>query len=127
MNVKASAKGVKISPRKIEQVVALVNRRSVGDALTILEHTPRRAAIPVRKLIESARANAQNNHGFKPDSLVIDSIYVTPGARLKRFRPAARGRALPYQKKTSHVFVEVSGEKREKKSASKAKASEEKK
>lgn len=110
--MKAAAKGVRMSPRKVGVVAALVRGRSVADAVTILEHTPRRAALPVKKVIESARANADYNHDYKPDSLKIVSISVTPGARLKRFRPAAHGRALPFQYKTSHIFVEVDGEKR---------------
>jgi large subunit ribosomal protein L22 len=113
MSVKASAKSVAISPRKTGDVTALVRSRSVADALTILGHTPRGAALPVRKLIESARANAENNHGYKPDSLVISSIYVTPAARIKRWRAMSRGRANPYQKKSSHIFVEIDGDKRE--------------
>lgn len=117
MSVKASAKGVRISPRKVGEVVALVRGRSVQDALTILEHTPRRAAVPVRKLICSAQANADNNHNYKPEGLVIEAITVTPGPRLKRYRPASHGRALPFQRKTSHIFIVVSGEIRVPKSA----------
>lgn len=102
-----------MSPRKVGVVAALVRGQSVANALTILEHTPRRSALPVKKVIESARANAEHNHGLKPDTLTITEITVTPGARLKRFRPAARGRALPYQKRTSHIRVMVDGQKRE--------------
>lgn len=110
MSVKATAKSVRMSPRKVGVVAALVRGRSVNDALTILQHTPRRASTPVKKVIESARANAENNHNYKPDSLVISHISVTPGPRLKRFRPAAHGRALPFERKTSHIFVQVEGE-----------------
>lgn len=110
MSVKATAKSVRMSPRKVGVVAALVRGRSVADALTILEHTPRRASTPVRKVIESARANAENNHNYKADSLQITHISVTPGPRLKRFRPAAHGRALPFQRKTSHIYVQVEGE-----------------
>ena len=112
MSVKAVAKGVHMSPRKVGVVVALVRGRTVADAMTILEHTPRRSALPVKKAIESARANAEYNHNYKADSLQIVSITVTPGARLKRYRPAAHGRALPFQRRTSHIYVEVDGEKR---------------
>ncbi len=101
-----------MSPRKVGVVAALVRDRSVADALIILEHTPRRSAAPVRKVIESAKANAENNHGLKPDTLSITHISVTPGPRLKRYRPAAHGRALPFERKSSHIFVEVVGEKR---------------
>lgn len=110
MSVKATAKSVRMSPRKVGVVAALVRGRSVSDALTILQHVPRRASTPVKKVIESARANAENNHNYKPDSLVISHISVTPGPRLKRFRPAAHGRALPFERKTSHIFVQVEGQ-----------------
>lgn len=110
MNVKAIAKGVRMSPRKVGEVASLVRGRTVADALVILEHTPRRAAIPVRKVIESARANADNNHNVRPDSLSIVEISVSPGSRLKRYRPAAQGRALPFQRRSSHIRVVVSGD-----------------
>jgi large subunit ribosomal protein L22 len=112
MSVNASAKGVRMSPRKVSVVAALVRGRTVEDALTILQHTPRRSAVAVRKVIESARANADNNHNLKPDTLTITSISVTPGPRMKRYRPAAHGRALPFQRKTSHIYVTVDGETR---------------
>lgn len=113
MSVKAVAKGVQMSPRKVAVVAALVRGRSVEDALTILSHVPRRSAIPVRKAIESAKANADHNHGYKPGTLMITEIGVTPGPRIKRYRPASHGRALPFQKKSSHIRVVVDGEKRE--------------
>jgi large subunit ribosomal protein L22 len=112
MAVKAIAKGVRMSPRKVAVVASLVRGRSVAEALTILAHTPRRSAEPVRKVIESARANADHNHNYKVDSLVIESIMVSPGPRFKRYRPAAHGRALPYQRRTSHISVVVEGEQR---------------
>lgn len=121
MAVKATAKSVRMSPRKVGVVASLVRGRSVTDALTILSHTPRRSAVPVRKVIESARANAENNHNYKPDTLQITHISVTPGPRLKRFRPASHGRALPFQRKTSHIFVQVEGEVRAAKPAKAAK------
>lgn len=101
-----------MSPRKVGVVSSLVRGRTVEDALVILSHTPRRSALPVKKVIQSARANAENNHGLKPDTLRITEIIVTPGSRLKRFKPASRGRALPYQKRSSHIRVVVDGEKR---------------
>jgi large subunit ribosomal protein L22 len=110
--VKAIAKGVRVSPRKVGVVAALVRGRTVSDALVILQHTQRRAAIPVRKVIESARANAEHNHNFKPDSLRIVEISVTHGPRQKRFRPASHGRALPYMHRSSHIRVVVNGDQR---------------
>lgn len=114
MSVNATAKGVRMSPRKVREVAALVRGRSVADALTILSHTPRRAALPVQKVIASAKANAEHNNNLRPDSLMITNISVTAGPRIKRFRPAAQGRALPFQRKLSHIFVTVDGEVRKK-------------
>jgi large subunit ribosomal protein L22 len=119
-----------MSPRKVQVVAALVRGRSVEDALTILSHVPRRSAVPVRKAIESAKANADHNHGYKPATLQITEISVTAGPRVKRFRPVARGMAHPFERKTSHIRVIVDGEKREvkkpaAKTPAKAKATEE--
>jgi len=110
MNVQAIAKGVRMSPRKVGVVASLVRGRSVADALVILQHVPRRSATPVLKTIQSAQANADHNHNVKPDTLRIVEISITPGPRLKRFRPAAHGRALPFQRRTSHIRVIVDGE-----------------
>ena len=127
MSVKASAMKVRISPRKVGVVAGLVRGRTVQDALTILSHTPRSSAKPVIKVIESARANADNNHKLKPDTLKIVSITVTPGVRYKRMRMGAQGRGLPFQRRTSHICVEVDDEKREiKKPASKKETTEKK-
>lgn len=112
MAVKSIAKGVRMSPRKVGVVAALVRGHTVADALTILEHTPRRSAIPVRKVIESARANAEHNHNLKPDTLKIVSISVSPGPSLKRYRPAAHGRANPFQRRSAHIHVIVDGDAR---------------
>ncbi len=126
--VKALAKGVSHSPRKVSEVAALVRGRSVSDALVILEHTPRRTASVVSKVIKSAAANAEHNHNFKPSTLVIEEIAVTAGPRIKRFRPVARGMAHPFQRKTSHIRVLVNGEQRvnKKTEAKKAEAKEDK-
>lgn len=108
--VKAQAKGVDMTPRKIGEVASLVRGRSVADALVILEHTPRRAALPIVKVIKSAQANATHNHNVQGDNLQIAELHVSPGPRMKRFRPVARGSAHPYQKRTTHITVIVSGE-----------------
>jgi large subunit ribosomal protein L22 len=113
----AISRGVRNSPRKVSVVAALVRGRSVNDALTILEHTPRRSADTVKETIKSARANAEHNHNYKPDSLVITEISITPDIRYKRFRPAWRGSARRFQRKTSQIRVVVDGEKRQPKKA----------
>ena len=112
--VKAHAKGVDMTPRKIGLVASLGRGRSVNDALVILEHTPKRAALPLIKVINSAKANAGNNHNVKTDNLIIKDLHVSPGPRMKRFRPVARGSAHPYQKKTTHITVIVAGEEKAK-------------
>lgn len=121
LTVRAYAKGVDQAPRKVSLVAALVRNRTVADALVILEHVPKRASLPVKKAIESAKANAVNTHGLDGKTLVISTISVTVGTRLKRFKPASRGRALPFQKKTSNILVEVTGVEKPKKKPAAAK------
>lgn len=125
--VRAMAKGVDQTPRKVSLVASLVRGRTVADALVILEHVPKRAALPIKKVIESAKANAMNNHGLDTKTLTISTLSVTTGPSLKRFKPASRGRALPFRKKTSHILVEVSGAEKPKKPAAAKKATEAKK
>ena len=125
--VRAYAKGVDQTPRKLGEVVSLVRGRSVADALVILEHTPRRAAKVVSKAIKSAQHNALNNDGIDDKTLRIDTITVTAGPRLKRYRAGAMGRAKPYQKKSSHVMVVVGGEKKIKAAPAKPAAKTDKK
>ena len=119
ISVKAYAKSLQLAPRKVSLVAGLVRGRTVADALVILEHTPKRSAKPLAKLIESAKANAVNNHRVQGEGLVITTLSVTAGERLKRYRPAAHGRALPFQRKTSNVLVVVSGAEKPKKPAAK--------
>lgn len=107
--VRAYVKEVDQAPRKVDLVASLIRGRTVADALVILAHTPKRAALPVIKAIESAKANAVNTHGFDAKTLYLTTISVTAGTRLKRFKPASRGRALPFKKKTANILVEVSG------------------
>ncbi len=116
--VSAISRGVTITPRKVSLVASLVRGRSVADALVILQHTPKRAAKPIAKTIASAKSNAVNTHGIDEKSLFIDSLQIGHGARSKRFRAAARGRAAPYQKRTSHIHVVVSGQPKPKKKPS---------
>ncbi len=107
--VRAYAKNVAQAPRKVAIVADLVRGRSVEDALVILSHVPRRAATPVKKAIESAKANASFNHNLDANSLMLHTVSVTAGKRLKRFIPASRGRALPFEKKSCNILIEVTG------------------
>jgi large subunit ribosomal protein L22 len=119
IQVRAIARGVTQTPRKIGLVASLVRGRTVADALTILSHTPKRAARPLTKVIESAKANALNTHGLTDQGLLIHSLQITAGPRLKRYRPVARGQAHPYQKRTSHIHVVVAGVEKPKKQPAK--------
>ena len=118
----AYEKGIDSLPRKTSIVAALVRDRYVADAVVILENTPRRAAKAVLKAIESANANLLNNSGksIDPKSIRIARIFVTSGTRMRRYVPASRGRALPFEKISSNIFVEVAGEEKVKKTAEKA-------
>lgn len=120
ITVKSIAKDIAQTPRKISLVASLVRGRSVNDAVVILEHTPKRAALAVKKVIESARANAINNHGLDAKTLNIKTLSVTAGARLKRYKPASRGRALPFLKRQTHILVEVEGALKVKKAVKKS-------
>lgn len=115
LKVRAYARGIDQAPRKVALVAALVRGRTVADALVILDHVPKRAALAVKKTIQSAQANAINTHGLDGKTLDIATISVTVGTRLKRFKPASRGRALPFQKKSSNILVEVVGAEKQKK------------
>ena len=112
MAVQAVTRRVRMSSRKAGEVAALVRGRSVAEALVILQHTPRRAARPLLLTVKSAQANAEYNHSYKADSLKIVEISVTPGPALKRYRPVARGRALPFKRPSCHIRVVVDGPKR---------------
>lgn len=118
--VRAHIKGIDQAPRKLSLVASLVRGRTVADAMVILDHTPKRAALTVKKAIQSAAANAVNTHGLDAKTLIISTLSVTAGPRLRRFKPASRGRALPFEKKSGHILVEVAGlEKQVKKPAAK--------
>ena len=116
---RAYIKGVDQTPRKLSLVASLVRGRTVADALVILDHTPKRAALAIKKAIASAQANAVNNHGVDGKTLVISTLSVTAGPRMRRYKPASRGRALPFEKKSSHILVEVTGSEKPKKPVAK--------
>ena len=114
----AYIKGTDSQPRKTNIVASLVRDRYVSDAVVILEHTPRRAARAVLKAVESANANLLNSGAsIDPKSIRISRISVTSGTRIRRYVPASRGRALPFEKISSNIFVEVAGEEKAKKTS----------
>ena len=105
MEAKSKLKYLRMAPRKVRLVADLVRGKRVEEALNALRFMPRAASLPVKKLIESAVANAENNHGLDIDTLWVREIWVDEGPTLKRFRPRAQGRAFRINKKTSHVSV----------------------
>ena len=110
MEVRAIAKYVRVSPQKCRLVADQVRRLPVGQALELLQFSPRKAAAPIRKTLESAIANAEHNQGLDIDELRVDTITIDEGPVLKRWRPRAKGRATPVIKRTSHITVGVSDE-----------------
>jgi len=107
MEVSATAKRLPISPRKIRLVTDQVRGKEVGVALDFLNYSTQKGATLVRKVLESAIANAENNEGADIDELKVSSIYVNEGRTMKRGRPRARGRIDRIFKRTSHVTVTV--------------------
>jgi large subunit ribosomal protein L22 len=103
----AVARFVRISPTKARRVIDLVRGKSVTEALDILRWAPQDASVPVAKVIASAAANAQNNEGLDPSTLVVATVYADGGPTAKRIRPRAQGRAFRIRKRTSHITVIV--------------------
>ncbi len=103
--VRASARYVRIAPRKARLVADQVRGLTVPQARTLLEFSPRGASRDSAKLIASAAANAENNHELVADDLEIAEIQIDEGPTLKRWRARARGRATRIEKRTSHVSV----------------------
>ena len=105
METRAVAKFVRISPRKIRLVMDQVRGKQVGEALNMLSFAPQRGAGILKKLVNSAIANAEQNTGVDVDSLYIMRVYADEGPTLKRWRPRAQGRATSIRKRTSHLTV----------------------
>ena len=107
MEAKANLKYLRISPRKVQIVLDLIRGKNVGTAMAILAQTPKAASEPVMKLLKSAAANAENNHGMDPEKLYVAEALCTGGPIIKRFMPRAQGRAYRINKRTSHVTIVV--------------------
>ncbi len=120
-SAQAVARFVRVSPTKARRVIDLVRGKSVEQALDILRWAPQAASEPVAKVIASAAANAQNNNGLDPSTLVVATVYADEGPTAKRIRPRAQGRAYRIRKRTSHITVIV--ESRPKREGGKGQAS----
>jgi ribosomal protein L22 len=103
--VKASARYVRVAPRKARLIADQVRGMHIESARALLQFSPRGAAHPIHKLIDSAAANAENNHDLIGDEMRVASITVDEGPTLRRYRPRAMGRATPINKRTSHIRV----------------------
>ena len=105
MEIQAVTKYVRMSPKKVREVVVEIQGRQAMAALSLLNVIPRKSARLVAKTLKSAVANAENNNNLSSDALVISKAVVEEGPVLKRFRPAARGSAKPIRKRTSHIRI----------------------
>ena len=105
MQAKATLHNVRIAPRKVRLVADLIRKKKVTEAQAILGFVNKAASEPFQKIIQSALSSAEHNFQIEKVNLYIAKIVVDEGSKLKRFRPRARGRAYPIQKKTSHVTV----------------------
>jgi large subunit ribosomal protein L22 len=116
---RAVARHVRTTPMKARRVVDLIRGRSAVEAAAILRFAPQAASEPVAKLLASAVANAENNHGMNPDGLYVQTAFVDEGPTLKRFQPRAQGRAFRIRKRTSHITLVLAAATDRKSTASK--------
>ena len=105
MEAKAVAKYVRMSPTKLAPFTDLVRGKDLQEALTILKFTPGKASELVEKVVQSAAANAENNHDMDPSKLYVAEIYANKGPTMKRWRAGAQGRAGMILKRSSHIGV----------------------
>ena len=101
----ATLKYARISSRKVKIVADLIRGKNAEDALAIVKFTPKASSEIIEKLLKSAMANAENNHGMNVSKLYVAEIYANQGPTLKRIRPAAKGSAVRIRKRTSHITI----------------------
>ena len=107
MNARAQAKHVRQSPYKVRRVLDLVRGLPVDEARVVLDFTNRKAALTIKKVLDSAIANAEHNFALDAEELIVAEAYADEGPTLKRWRPRARGRATKIRKRTSHITIVV--------------------
>lgn len=105
--VRAKLRNFRMSPFKVREMADIIRGKGVEDAMNILEFTPRKSAVAMKKLLGSAIANAENNYNLDPDKLFIKTVFVDEGQTWKRFIPRAQGRAARINKRTSHITLEL--------------------
>ncbi len=107
MEARAQARYIRVTPMKARRVVDVIRGMKADEAIATLQFAPMAAAEPVRKVLASAVANAENNDGLDPSTLWISEAFVDEGPTIKRIRPRAQGRAYRVRKRTSHITVVV--------------------
>ena len=107
LEAKAELRFARISSRKVKIVADLIRGKKVDEALAIVKFTPKASSKTLEKLLLSAIANAENNHGMNRGNLIVSEIYANQGPTLKRIRPAAKGSAVRIRKRTSHVTIKL--------------------
>jgi large subunit ribosomal protein L22 len=108
MEAKATAKYIKISPRKARQIIDLIRGKKAAEALAMLQFVPKKASRLIYKVLKSAIANAENNLDLNSDQLVVSKAFVDQGPTMKRIRARAMGRAYVIRKRSSHITIAVS-------------------
>ena len=103
----ATLRFARISARKVKIVADLIRGKKVDEALAIVKFTPKASSEVLEKLLNSAIANAENNHGMNRGNLVVSEIYANQGPTMKRIRPAAKGSASRIRKRTSHITIKL--------------------
>ena len=103
----ATLRFARISARKVKIVADLIRGKNVDEALAIVKFTPKASSEVLEKLLNSAIANAENNHGMNRGNLVVSEIYANQGPTMKRIRPAAKGSASRIRKRTSHITIKL--------------------
>lgn len=107
MEARAYLRGIRIAPRKVQIVLDLIRNKPTDIALATLKYTPKAASDILVKLLNSAIANAENNHNMDKNHLYVSECFVTPGMTMKRIRPRAQGRAFRINKRTSNITIVV--------------------
>jgi large subunit ribosomal protein L22 len=107
MQVSATLRYARISPQKCRLIADLIRGKSVANALQILTFTPKKGAKLVKKVLESAVANAEHNDGADIDELKVETVFINEAPRMRRFKASAKGRASPRRKRSSHITVKV--------------------
>ncbi len=112
MEAKAYARNVRISPRKVRLLLDNIRGKNLKEAQAICQFSRVRAGVPVGKLLKSAAANAVNNHNMEEENLYVKACYADEGTVLKRWMPRAKGSASQILKRSSHITVVLSDEKK---------------